>query len=217
MSTIYNVSISTRGKLRIDVRGVQKDVNYSVATALRNEVRENFRTLGGRRFWQDAARQTARGPVTADGASVEVYWVGVALHYRGGTVKATGRRSDVTGKATKSLLIPSRYSPLRQRRVSLSALGIPRENIHVIKSKNGKAYLVADTARAAKAKAAGTQLKGKKGKKVKGRDRLVFLGSLRKSATIRANSRVMPTPASMMAAAKEAAINRLAALNYYNT
>lgn len=210
-------TVTTRGSIRrADASKIQTAANRAAANALVLAFKDNFISRGGRKYYGRAARLTTATKADPYGVAVEVHQRGIALHYHGGTVKATGRRSEVTGKPTKALLIPSKRSPLYLRDRSLAELGIPRENVHVIKAKNGKAYLVADTARAAKAKAAGKQPMGKKGKKVKGRDRLVFLGSLRKSATIRADKSVIPSHPAMLEAVRRGAEEAIKSYQFYN-
>lgn len=90
--------------------------------AIADAVRENFGVLNdrsnSRRYWKDAAnsvRTTRHGA----GYAVIISHKGVRLHWKGGTVRPTGKPSRVTGRPTKNLLIPFADSPLRQARQTL--------------------------------------------------------------------------------------------------
>lgn len=189
----------------LNVTGLLKKVNMAAGDAAKLAVKDNFTLLGGRHYYGRAAKSTEVTKATEDGVTVEVYWRGIALHYFGGTVRPTGEISDVTGKSTKSLLIPGPRSPQRLREKSLAELGYPPDRVHVIKSKNGKAYLVAD------AKPRVKLGKGEKAKKLKGKDKYIYLGALRKTATIKANPAVLPSDATWTASLGEAVENALLA------
>lgn len=192
----------------LNVTGLIKEVNRAAGTAALLAVKENFISLGGKRYYGRAARTTQVTEATEDGVTVEVMQRGIALHYFGGTVRPTGEISEVTGKPTKALLIPGPRSPQRLRDKSLHELGYPPDRVHVIKSKNGKAYLVAD------AKPRVKLGKGEKAKKLKGKDKYIYLGALRKTATIKANPAVLPSDATWTASLGEAVENVLLAHEY---
>lgn len=112
-------------------------------------------------------------PAEARKAEVAIFQKGVRLHWKGGTVRPTGRTSEATGKPTKSLLIPFADSPLRKRRVTLAELHLPADSIHVLKSRNGCPILAAT-------------------KSLKTRTNLVWLGKLVKAASFRPRPEVLP-------------------------
>lgn len=151
------------------------------------EVRGNFVKLaqrsGSRHFWHDAAALTRLAPEEEDGqAVIVVRKKGVRLHYKGGTVRPTGRPSEFTGKPTKALLIPFDDSPLRKRGVALRELGYTPEQVHVIKSRNGCPLLVAQ-------------------QQLKTRSNLIWLGKLVKATTHPPRPEVLPTPQEIRKAA----------------
>lgn len=206
----FSVTVPNKARVQVDVRGLQLDTNRAAGNAVRLAMLNNFQAKGGRRYYGQAAKATEARGLSADGVQVEVGQRGIALHYYGGTVKPTGQPSDVTGKPTKALLIPGKRSPQRVRGVSLAELGIPEERIHLIRSKNGKAYLVADTAKKVKlAKKGTTRRKGKK------KDEFIFLGSLRKSATIQPDPSVLPSAENLKEATLDAARQTVAASKWF--
>ncbi len=154
-------------------------------------VRDNFvrlaRASRSRDYWHTAATLTQVDEHMQNSTcAISINQRGVRLHWQGGVVHPTGQPSEVTGKPTRSLLIPFEDSPLRLRRCSLAALGIPREHIHVITSRRGCPILVASE-----------QLKRK--------SKLTYLGKLVKSATFRPRPDVLPSDAAMSAAARHGA------------
>ena len=88
------------------------EVLYSAAGHVRGTLEEHFRKLPGRKFWTDAADSVNVSPKASVGgkamARVEVLKHGVALRFFGGVVKPRGNISDLTGRPTKSLLIPGK-------------------------------------------------------------------------------------------------------------
>lgn len=153
-------------------------VRKSAGGHVRKAVQKNFLELAGktgsRKWWGKAARQTVLVQREEDGlAVVEVRQVGVRLHWKGGTVRATGRVSAVTGRPTKRLLIPFADSPLRKRDVTLAELKLPEEEMHVITSRNGCPLLV-------------------HGKRLKTRTNLTFLGKLVPQAEFEPRAEVLP-------------------------
>lgn len=141
-------------------------------------VKANFTQLaarsGSRSFWHGADALT-RVAGEEDGRTVvTVSQRGVRLHWKGGDVRPTGRPSAVTGKPTRSLLIPFADSPLRKQSISLAELGVPKESIHVIKSKRGCPILVA-------------------GKEEETRTNLIWLGKLVKRAHFEPRPEVLPS------------------------
>lgn len=179
---------------RLDDRDTRAIVT-SAANAVAGEVKANFVRLasasGSRYYWHGADAGT-RVSLTGDPtqAAVTVHQVGVRLHYYGGTVRPTGHPSEVTGKPTKSLLIPFEDSPLRRRRATLAELGYPREQIRVIKSRGGCPILIATEAR-------------------KRKSNIIYLGKLVKSATFRPRPDVLPAASAMQAAMLRGAIGQV--------
>lgn len=157
-------------------------------------VKSNFTQLaaksGSRRFWHGADALT-RVAAEEDGrAIVVVSQRGVRLHWKGGEVRPTGRPSAVTGKPTKSLLIPFPDSPLRKRGISLAELGVPKESMHVIKSKKGCPILVA-------------------GIEKKRHTNLIWLGKLVKRAHFEARPEVLPSENELQRAALTGGISKI--------
>lgn len=155
-------------------------------------IKDNFRRIGrGARYWEQARRRVAVAKMTETRkAEVVIAQKGVRLHWKGGTVKPTGRTSEVTGKPTKSLLIPFADSPLRKRRITLQELHAPAENIHVLKSRNGCPCLVA-------------------AEHLKKKTKLIWLGKLVKSASFRPRPDVLPSPGEMQRSALRGALARV--------
>lgn len=164
-------------KLPVELKPQEvRAVRRGAAMELAGEVKKNFLRLanGASRWWGQAARRTTVKEEAAQGQHcVVVAHRGVRLHLKGGTVRPTGKPSEVTGKPTKALLIPFEDSPLRKRRVSLHELRIPKEDVHVIKSAKGCPILVA-------------------GKRLKRRTNLIWLGKLVKAAHFEARPDVLP-------------------------
>lgn len=162
-------------------------------------VRRNFLRLssgsGSRHFWHRAAGSVSvPDEVQGTTAAVVVRARGVRLHWRGGTVHPTGQASAVTGRPTRSLLIPFADSPMRKRGATLAEAlhndGLTPDNVHVIKSKGGCPILVA-------------------AKAMKRKTNLIWLGKLVKQATHKPRPEVMPAPQDMAAAAVAAARSSL--------
>lgn len=165
-----------------------------VAGSVRQHLLELKAATGSRKWWGKAARSVQVAPEEEEGrAVVAINHRGVHLHWKGGTVRPTGRPSEVTGKPTKSLLIPFPDSPLRQRGISLAELGVPQESIHVIKSKKGCPILVA-------------------GIEKKTRTNLIWLGKLVKSAHFEPRPEVLPSEEALHAEAVEGARQALSAI-----
>lgn len=171
-----------------ELSGVAQDSALSVAAS----IRKNFRALAtkskSRHFWRGALDSTEVGKTATNGvATITVSQVGVRLHWKGGTVRPTGRISDVTGKPTRALLIPFDDSPLRKRRQSLKELGYSSEQIHVLKSKKGTPILVA-------------------AQEQKKKTKLIWLGKLVKQAHHEPRPEVMPDNKTLSAALQKGAV-----------
>lgn len=192
--TIERLKIQTpAGFTEEQLRRVAQDAALGAAVVVRKNFRRIKEKTGSRYYWHKAAASTqVAEQVEGCTAYVVVRHKGVRLHWKGGTVRPTGKPSEVTGKPTKSLLIPFDDSPLRKRRVSLYELHYPKENLHVFKSASGCPILVAAEHQKRKTK-------------------LIWLGKLVKAATFEERPEVMPTADAMLAAAVKAghkAINR---------
>lgn len=190
--------------VKMDMLGIPRlprlsaaDMGEAAAAAARGVqlvVAKNFDRLNERSsnssFWGKAADSVGVEPMAgAEGAqrgmaAVVVRKRGVRLHWLGGDVRATGQRSEVTGKPTKALLIPFEDSPLRKQQKTLAEMGYPEEQIHVIKSKGGCPLLVAEDRK-------------------KKRTNLVWLGKLVRQAHFEPRPEVMPSEEAMHAAAVE--------------
>ena len=177
-----------------DEGALRKSGANRVAGSVRQHLLELKAATGSRKWWGKAARSVQVAPEEEDGrAVVAIKHRGVRLHWQGGDVRPTGRPSEVTGKPTKSLLIPFPDSPLRQRGISLAELGVPKESIHVIKSKKGCPILVA-------------------GIEKKTRTNLIWLGKLVKSAHFEPRPEVLPSEEALHAEAVEGARQALSAI-----
>lgn len=165
-----------------ELTGVARDSALAVAVA----IRKNFRTLANksqsRHYWRGAIDSTEVDQQASNGvATIRISQVGVRLHWKGGTVRPTGRPSEVTGKPTKSLLIPFDDSPLAKRRKTLKELGFEKEQIHVFKSQSGCPILVAS-------------------EQMKRKTKLIWLGKLVRSTHHTPRPEVMPTSEDLSAA-----------------
>ena len=177
-----------------DEGALRKSGANRVAGSVRQHLLELKAATGSRKWWGKAARSVQVAPEEEEGrAVVAINHRGVHLHWKGGDVRPTGRPSEVTGKPTKSLLIPFPDSPLRQRGISLAELGVPQESIHVIKSKKGCPILVA-------------------GIEKKTRTNLIWLGKLVKSAHFEPRPEVLPSEDALHAEAVEGARQALRAI-----
>lgn len=130
-------------RLHVDVIGLQRlplapairaEMVADVARAARQAVRDSFQSMLDRTqsqgFW-GKARRSVNPPVIRDNkATIDITHTGVRLQWLGGTVRPTGRRSEVTGRPIRSLLIPFKDSPLRRR--SLASLHLPEEEVMVL-------------------------------------------------------------------------------------
>ena len=200
--------------LRIDMAGTPRlprmgaaEMNFIARVAAQGvagEVAKNFTRLaaasGSRSYWREAAGSTrVEETAGAEGAlrgtaAVVVRKVGVRLHWLGGDVRATGQRSEVTGKPTRALLIPFEDSPLHKQRKTLHELGYPQEQVHVVKSRNGCPLLVAEDRK-------------------KTRTNLIWLGKLVERAHFEPRPEVMPSDEAMHAAAVQHAKDFLSTLS----
>lgn len=94
-------------------------LNARAAGKMQRAVVENFESLGGERFYKDAADATRLERHGAE-AEIRVEHRGVRLRWKGGVVKPGAGVSSHTGRATKLLAIPGkkrmeapgRYRPL---------------------------------------------------------------------------------------------------------
>ena len=192
-------------RLHVDVIGLNRlplapairtEMVADVARAARQAVRDSFQSMLDRTqsqgFWGKAKRSVNPPVIRDNKATIDITHIGVRLQWLGGTVKPSGRKSEVTGRRIKSLLIPFRDSPLRRR--SLASLHIPDEEVMVLGDVD-------------------TRVKQRKRRNKDGRYQDVTpLGALVKSATIPAHPEVMPSREQMREYAVHAAtlvLNRL--------
>lgn len=103
-------------KLHVDVIGLNRlplapairtEMVADVARAARQAVRDSFQGMVDRTqsqgFW-GAAKRSVNPPVIRDNkATIDITHIGVRLQWLGGTVKPSGRKSEVTGRRIKSL------------------------------------------------------------------------------------------------------------------
>lgn len=197
---MMKLQVKLMGHARIPTLSAEEEVALRksganrVAGSVRQHLLELKAATGSRKWWGKAARQVQVAPEEEEGrAVVAINHRGVHLHWKGGDVRPTGRPSEVTGKPTKSLLIPFPDSPLRKRGISLAELGVPKENIHVINSKKGCPILVAGVER-------------------KRRTNLIWLGKLVKSAHFEPRPEVLPSEEALHAKAVEGARQALRAI-----
>ncbi|MRN10747.1 hypothetical protein [Faecalibaculum rodentium] len=175
-----------------------------VARAARQAVRDSLQAMIDRTqsqgFW-GKAKQSVNPPVIRDNkATIDITHTGVRLQWLGGTVRPTGRRSEVTGRPIRSLLIPFKDSPLRRR--SLASLHLPEEEVMVLGD--------VDTGNAILARVRQRKRRNRDGHY----QDVTPLGALVKSATIPAHPEVMPSREQMREYAVRAAtlaLNRLLA------
>lgn len=178
--------------------------NIAAGRSLRRAVKDNFMGLGGRSFYGTAARRTNLTRADAEGAEIDITQRGVHLQWKGGTVKPTGKPSEVTGQPTKNLLIPVGNSALKGRtgNTTLGDLNLPKERVHVVKAKNGKRYLIADAASSGKRKA--------------GNRNGVMLGALVPQVTIPPHPNVLPDAAEQRRAIVFGAKQALESIKWFN-
>ncbi len=195
-------------KLTFTVKNIRKladiapqqraDVLHSAAGHVRGTLEEHFRRLPGRKFWQEAADSVHVSPQASEGstarARIEILKRGVSLRFFGGVVKPRGNISELTGRPTKSLLLPGKE--LRANGGDLIDVVKNPKKLHVIKTKAGKVLLVED-------------IPGKKGKE----DEIRIHGQLVKRTVHKPNPRVLPTVEQMQAAAREGAAFHLRKIN----
>lgn len=174
-----------------ELGSVAQDAARGVAVVVRRNFRRLSAAVGSRHFWHSAAASVSVPEVHDNGVSaVIVRKRGVRLHWKGGNVKPTGQTSEVTGRPTKSLLIPFEDSPMRKRGVTLAEAlkrdGLTAADVHVIKSKGGCPILMA-------------------AKQLKRKTNLIWLGKLVKRAKFTPRPEVIPTAEAMHAEAVTAA------------
>lgn len=186
-----------------DLGPVWRSAANGVATA----VKRHFHSLPGERFWGDASENVRAVPLSRNRWQIGVYQRGVRLQYQGGTVRPTGKPSEVTGKPTKSIFIPRQDGPIRAKGDSLFEFLRGRagaDTVRAIKRKgSGKVFLVMDME-----ERHATPYVTKTGK-IRNRYNTVtplrILGSLVKQATVPAHPQVLPSKDELHAAATEAA------------
>ena len=167
-----------------DLQAMTRHAGDDLRDLLKNHFIDRSQQTGSRNYWAGAAEATE--------SHMEV-----RLHLLGGTVRATGRISPVTGRPTKSLLVPGPDSPLRKRRITLAEAGIPQEEIMVLYSvKSRMPYL-------ARVQERKRMYKGWKQK-------ITPLGLLLKSVTHDPDRTVLPSDQELTDTVKSSAVDTLA-------
>lgn len=161
---------------------VARDAVLGAREAVRDRFQRMAERTHSRVFW-GRAKQSVEPPVLYDSmASFAITQVGVRLQWLGGTVRPTGRRSEVTGRPIRSLLIPFKDSPLRRR--SLASLNFPEEEVMVLGDvASGRAVLA--------------RVRERKRRRDGLYQDVTLLGALVRSATIPAHPEVMPSEEEM--------------------
>ncbi len=107
-------------------------VGNALKTAALAEVQDNFALLGQKPnklggtstgYWK-AAWDSTTSKINGPSVVVTISHLGVALHYYGGTVKPSGKVSEVTGKPIKFLTIPKVAAAHGKTVGTLRAMGI---------------------------------------------------------------------------------------------
>lgn len=179
-----------------DLREMTRHAGDDLRDALKNHFIDRSQRVGSRNYWAAAAEAT-ESHMEGRTARVTVSHTGVRLHLLGGTVRPTGRISPVTGRPTKSLLVPGPDSPLRKRRITLAEAGIPEEEIMVLYStKSHLPYL-------ARVQERKRMYKGQKQK-------VTPLGLLLKSVTHDPDRTVLPSDQELTDTVKTSAVDTLA-------
>lgn len=193
---MITISVNISGNLRLKSstpRAVAKEGARGIYVEVVKSLEEMGRRSNSRYYWPEAVRTTTEPRLDGDVATISVTKTGVRLHWKGGTVKPTGKTSHVTGNPIQRLLIPFRDSPIRRK--ALSEMHYPADEVMALKSKKGNLYL-------ARIKRYKRKVKGKKYK-------VTPLGALVKQATIKANPDVIPTEATMYSAARAAILKHI--------
>lgn len=191
-----DITTEALGKLPTLDAAFTRRVTEDAALGIHDALVANFDRLaaesGSRYFWPQAAESVEKPVITGDTATVSIAKRGVRLQWKGGTVRPTGKTSEITGKPTRALLIPLPGSPLRGRMLGdiMQKLG-QNEEIRPLESEAGEPYLA---------------LIRHYKRKVNGQlSKVTPLGILRASATISPHPDVIPSDAALGAAAETAA------------
>ncbi len=169
-------------------------VGTAMEVAVEGKVKANFdilsRTpnkLGGQTtaFWKRAG-DSVTTKVSGSTVTLTITQKGVALQYYGGTVKPSGKPSEITGKPIKFLTIPKVAAAHGKSVATLRSLGVD-----LYPGRGGLLRQAGDT-------------------RNPDTDEMWFV--LAKKATIKPNPRVLPPASEITAAAAEALDNALAAI-----
>lgn len=179
-----------------DLQEMTRHAGDDLRDLLKNHFIDRSQQTGSRNYWAGAAEAT-ESHMDGRTARVTVSHTGVRLHLLGGTVRPTGRISPVTGRPTKSLLVPGPDSPLRKRRITLAEAAIPEDEIMVLYStKSHLPYL-------ARVQERKRMYKGQ-------RQKVTPLGLLLKSVKHDPDRTVLPSDQELTATVKESAVDTLA-------
>lgn len=172
---------------------ITRSAANDLTALLKNHFIDRAQATNSRWYWGQAAERT-EAQHGSNASEITINQKGVRLHYLGGTVKPTGKPSEVTGQPTKSLLIPTADSPLAKRGVTLKELGVPNEQIHVLKSeRTGTTYLA--------------WIRPPQGKTSRSKPKVFPLGILVKQAVHKPDPSVLPTETEISDTIKTSAVD----------
>ncbi len=122
----------------------KEDILHAAAGRVRSLMESHFDGLPSRRFWKEAADSIHVEPEKNGTLNINIFKRGVHLRYAGGTVKPSGKISELTGKPIKSLLIPGRRTAMHTQGLDLYDVVKAPNRVHTIKNHAGRVYLVED-------------------------------------------------------------------------
>lgn len=139
---MIRLKVDITGKLdlsHVDANAAAMEGARAVYAEVLHSLDEMGRASQSRYFWPEAAQSVTPPRLDGKMAVVLITKKGVRLHWKGGTVRPSGKTSRVTGRPIKSLLVPFDDSPIRRR--SLAEAGYDPQEVMVLKSENGRPYL----------------------------------------------------------------------------
>ena len=188
---MIRLKVDITGKLdlsHVDANAVAMEGARAVYAEVLHSLDEMGRASQSRYFWPEAAQSVTPPRLDGKMAVVLITKKGVRLHWKGGTVRPSGKTSRVTGRPIKSLLVPFDDSPIRRR--SLAEAGYDPKEVMVLQSENGRPYL-------AHVRKYMRKVNGKTAK-------VTPLGYFLKSATIEAKPEVMPSAETFQTSVRQA-------------